>query len=436
MGNLYVDDSASGGANDGSSWSDAWTSITSVSASDGDVVYVASTHDESLSGTTYIGGSDSSPVHIVSATAGSDPPSYAAGATIRDWDSSSVIRPGSGGKFVAWWGMTLAADGSSGHNDLKLAMNDDSGSYFFGCTLKAVDQVYLTTANDSFAKYTSCSYEILASATSGSRYFYQSGAATIALIQDGSFENPHRDYALRKFYGGTSRFRACDFSDFSELHDDDSSSRSGSVQFSGCSTGSGFKVVGDEKSKKIGSVTTSDYSGSATLGEADAVAGLVGCVDFYGETKGDTSRYRDAGAKDSLTGDRYSHEISGQLGSLADGHNSTDLITRTEGGSPITVTLHVASGGTLHNDELWFDLFGPSDGSSARQHFATTRRANPTVAQAELASDSEAWTGSGVGTKQKISYTYTPHHAGLIHVVPVYAKGSGSVWVCPKLEVS
>ena len=434
MANHFVDDSATGGADDGTSWSDAWTSITSVSVSDGDTVYVAAGHEEDLSGTTYIGGSVSDPVNIVSATAGSDPPSYSAGATINNWTSSNLIRPGTGGKVVAWWGLTLAAD-SGNSQDLKLAMSDDSASYFFGCTLKAMDQVYLNSSNDSYAKYTSCDYEILASATSGSRYFYQTGASATADVRDGSFVNPHQDYAIRKFNGGVTRFRGCDMSDFSVAHNDDSADRSGSVQFSGCEFGAGFAVGAEPYSGKFGSVTVADYCESGTLGVSDAANGFTGVDDYHGRTAFDSSRYRDGGAKDSLTGDNYSHAVTGRYGSLAEGHNSCELVARVEGGSSITVTLHLAGSATLYNDEMWFDLFGPSTTSSPRQHFHTTRKANPTAAQAELTSDTESWTGSDVGTKYKIAYTYTPHHSGLVSIIPVYAKGSGTIFICPALTI-
>ena len=333
MANHFVDDSATGGANDGTSWSDAWTSITSVSASvgDGDTVYVSAGHDEDLSGTTYIGGSESAPVFVVSATAGSDPPTYSAGATLKNWTSSNVIRPGSGGKYVCWWGVTLSAD-SGNSQDLKLAMNDDSGSYFFDCTLSAMDQIYFTSSNDSYAKYTSCDYEIISTATSGSRYFYQTGVATIADVRDGTFTNPHRDYAIRKFNGGQTRFRACDMSDFDEAHDDDSSSRNGAVQFSGCEFKSGFTIGSEAFAKKIGSTTVADYCDAGTVGASDAVNGFTGVDDFYGRTTFDSARYRDAGAVDSLSGDNYCHALTARYGSLADGHNSCELVARVEGG--------------------------------------------------------------------------------------------------------
>ena len=433
MATHFVDSGASG-ANNGSSWADSYTSITSVSPAAGDVIYLAATHDESLSGTSYLGGTVSAPVWIVSATAGSDPVSYASGATLRAWTSSALIRPGSGGKFVVWWGVSLLADGA-GHQDLKLAMNDDSGSYFFDCTLKAMDQLYLTSSNDSYAKFTGCSMEILAAASSGGRYLYQTGIATTVDVRDGTVVNPHRDYAFRKFYGATSRFRACDLSSFDELHNDGSHSRSGSVQFSGWSAGSGFSLGTTDYARKVGSVTAADYCDAGTFSASDAVNGFTGANDYYGKTAFDSARYRSNGARDSLTGDNYSHAITGQYGSLAEGHNSCELVTRVDGGSSVVVTLHLAASGALYDDEMWVDFFGPSESSSARQYFHTTRKANPTVTRAELAADTEGWIGSGVGTKHRISVTFTPHHPGLCHVIPVYAKGSGSIYVCPQLTV-
>ena len=430
----YVDDNASG-IGDGSTWAHAYTSITSASgAAAGDVLFVASSHDETLAGHTDIGGTVSAPVTIVSATSGSAPAAYAAGATFRGWTTSKTIRPGTD-EFVVWWGCALLAEAAN-YDDLKLGMGNDSASYFFDCTFTARDQLYLTTNNDSYTKHTSCSYEILASSSAGGRYIYQSGTASSIDVRDGQLVNPHQDYAIRKFYGGATRVRACDLSGFSQGYNDGSTSRTGALQFSGCSVGSGFSVSLNSYASKVGGFTAADYCGDGAYGTSDAVAGFTGAVDYYGQTTLDTARFRTDGAVDSLTNNRYSHAVSGRYGTLAEGHNSCELVARVTGGEPVTVTLHLAGAATLYNDEMWFDFFGPSTSDSARQHFTTTRMANPTATRAALASDSASWTGSGVGTKHGISYTYTPHHGGLIHVVPVFAKAGGSVYICPKLTVA
>ena len=67
----YVDDTATG-ANDGSSETDAWTSFLSsdgAGTSAGDIIRVAHTHDEIISGSSnpdWSGGTNANPIRIIS----------------------------------------------------------------------------------------------------------------------------------------------------------------------------------------------------------------------------------------------------------------------------------------------------------------------------------------------------------------------------------
>ena len=432
----YVDDSKTSGADDGTSWDDSFLSITSAASAvgDGDLIVVSSQHDETLSGHTYIGGTVSDPVTIVSATSGSDPATYATGATFRGWTASKAIRPGTN-KFVSWWGCSMHAEAAN-YDDLKLGMSDDSAAYFFECTFTARDQLYLTTSNDSYTKHTGCSYEILASASAGGRYIYQSGTASTVDIRDGHLINSHKDYSVRRFYGGTLRMRGCDLSGFSEGYNDGSTSRTGPVQISGCSVGSGFSAGTADYASKVGGFTSVDYSGPGTYGTSDAVTGLIGALDYYGKTTHDASRYRAGGAKDSISGGAYCHAIICQYGTPTEGHNSCELVARVDGGSEVTATVCLSGSDTLTDEEFWIDWFCPSEGSTARQHFASSRKSNPLATATELTADTSSWTGSGVGTKYRVSLTWTPVYSGLIFALPVFAKSSSTVYLDPKITVS
>ena len=435
MATHFVDSGASG-ANNGNSWENAFSSLASVTpTSAGDVCYIASRHDQTISSDVVLSaGTASNPVWLVSATAGSDPVAYAAGATIRGLAYGVDIEAGSN-DYVCFWGLNLIADENAGA-DLPLGRGTDSTHYYFDCSFEAKDRIYLGTSTDSFAKHTSCSYTI--SGTGGGfRELYQSGTRSVVDVRNGAVTNTLKSHAVRLEHGVGTTFRACDLSDF-EFGALNTSTTNGGVaaRFSGCSVGTAFAPATTAYTSKPGNFSQVDYCGTGTLGATDAVNGFVGAVDYYGQTLFDASRYRVSGAKDSLTGDSYSHALTGRHGTLAEGHNSCELVTRVEGGSSVVVTLHLAASGTVYDDEMWVDFFGPSESSSTRQYFHTTRKANPTATRAELSADTEGWIGSGVGTKHRISVTFNPHHPGLCHVIPVYAKGSGTIYVCPQLTVN
>jgi hypothetical protein len=113
-----------------------------------------------------------------------------------------------------------------------------------------------------------------------------------------------------------------------------------------------------------------------------------------------------------------------------------DFSKKVEGGSSITVTVYVAGGAELYNDEVWLELEGPATTTAVRGYFYSSRVAYGTT-RAALTSDSSSWSGSGVGTVRKITHTYTPDHDGLLVARVCYAKTSGAaIYVDPQLDVA
>ena len=427
MATLYVD-SAATGTGDASSWANAATSVSTVSTSAGDVVLISAAHSEILSSTwTLSNGTFANPVKVISTTAGTT--TYAAGATLRGFTSSIKIVPGSN-DYLVLWGLTLKADGSSG-SDLWLGAANDSTMYFHDCTLYAEDRLYLSVNTDANSRFTDCTFT-LDSATGEVR---DGGTRAMAEVRGGSISDGQYSYAVRKEYNCQTKLRAVDLSDYTSAFNNISSSN-GSQQMvaSGCAVGSGFTVNAASTTQKSSNFAAAEYCGTSS----SALTTLAGLVDLGGETKTDTTRYRDSprGATDAVTGEPYCHAVTCTTGTMTAGHESAELATRIDApsGSTVILTVFLAGGATLTDEDFWIDCYLPPSGSTAQQHFTSTRLANPLATATELTDDGATWSGSGVGTRYKVSVTYTPTAAGIARIVPNFAK-TGTVYVDPRIEV-
>ena len=427
MATLYVD-SAATGTGDASSWANAATSVSTVSTSAGDVVLISAAHSEILSSTwTLSNGTFANPVKVISTTAGTT--TYAAGATLRGFTSSIKIVPGSN-DYLVLWGLTLKADGSSG-SDLWLGAANDSTMYFHDCTLYAEDRLYLSVNTDANSRFTDCTFT-LDSATGEVR---DGGTRAMAEVRGGSISDGQYSYAVRKEYNCQTKLRAVDLSDYTSAFNNISSSN-GSQQMvaSGCAVGSGFTVNAASTTQKSSNFAAAEYCGTSS----SAITTLAGLVDLGGETKTDTTRHRDSprGATDAVTGEPYCHAVTCTTGTMTAGHESAELATRIDApsGSTVILTVFLAGGATLTDEDFWIDCYLPPSGSTAQQHFTSTRLANPLATATELTDDGSTWSGSGVGTRYKVSVTYTPTAAGIARIVPNFAK-TGTVYVDPRIEV-
>lgn len=175
--------------------------------------------------------------------------------------------------------------------------------------------------------------------------------------------------------------------------------------------------------------------------------GLTEILNSYGGIKSDLTRYRTGGADDGEQVNAHSWEMicSANAKELFQWLKSPPMVRWVDGGSSLTFTVYIAGGATLQDDEFWIELSGPDDAGSAtsRGHFERSNDTAPDVPMtprdtpSNLSTDgSSTWNGAGVGTKQKISITYTPTIAGPVTVRCSFAKASATVYIDPKLDVA
>lgn len=164
--------------------------------------------------------------------------------------------------------------------------------------------------------------------------------------------------------------------------------------------------------------------------------------EYLGTVKSDSARYRTGGASDSETSYSWAMTTNANAVELYSALESPPMTVWTDddSGGAVTLTVYVASGATLNNDDFWIEVSSPDETASPNQtaqgNWQTTRAA-PLATPAALTTDaSSTWNGTGVGTKQEIAVTLNPTEPGPVTIRCFLAKPSTTVYVDPYLELT
>jgi hypothetical protein len=210
------------------------------------------------------------------------------------------------------------------------------------------------------------------------------------------------------------------------------------VKFSRCLLGTGGTIV-------TGTIDTPGFrveSYHCQIGTDSDPAYQMEIQDSRGKTEMDTARYRTGGASDGVRTNEYSWSMDTTVGSVRGypGHalESPPIDAWTDGDASTahTYRLYIASGGTLNDDDIWFELEGPNDAATDSMAVINTTRVAPrTTAAAYTTDGSSTWTGADVGTKQQMDITYTPDKPGPIRARVYMAVASDRVSIDPKIAI-
>lgn len=424
---IHYVNSGAGGANDGTSWTDAWTSLassTGVAAGDEVRVHNAHSQDPGASVTyNWSNGTEASPVKIVCVNKDASD-ALATGATIA--------------QTVA--GRNIVLQGSL---------------YVDGMTFNAADTFTIGTANKS-QRYSTCTLGIVV--TTATRALTSAGSPAVIEIYNSTINvnvvantgftvggrdrvtivnstiNFHASSASGptvSIAGASLEMRCCDIG-------------GSTTQFVAVATGARI----DAYRCKLGSFTNlmstaMGFASSVTVGECSAATvtgptfGLIGYGSDRGRVLGDSGRSRTGGATRNSVG--FSWEMTPSATAEEQIHplRTPDFAIKVEGGAARTLTVYVAGGEEMYNDEVWLEIEGPDDSNTTQGYYHSTRLPWRGARVVLDTASPSTWSGAGTGTERKIDHTYTPNHDGVVVIRVCYGKTSGAaIYVDPQIVVT
>lgn len=416
MATIYVDSNAAG-ANDGTSWTDAFTSINGLSLAAGDVVRVASDHSQT--GVVDAGQSAAvDGVTFISTNKADD--TYQAGATITCANIAMSV----------WRGFTINCT-----SDLKQAYQNLPAT-FIDCSINPNSSIWFV--NEEVVTFINCT---LFQSGSRSYHFYQRNGPTF-FIGGSILGNP-----TFNFYNATSDrttiilMKGVDLSSFNPTKLFTTPEHSNQVVLDGCKLPASMFDLIDAYNRgqyvKLINCYTAAPGGARLTGTSETNR-LISELS--------TTVYRTGGASQEGVG--FSWNMQRQSGGSFSGDSiggaiaDTPFLAWVEGGSPVTIDLHIihdgngsGTGGDLTNKEFAAILTGPPESGNAQGY--ASMKPDLTPVAADLAASTATWTGTAFTNKQKISWTYTPAVAGYVEVRPTMAVGAArEIFVCPKLDIS
>lgn len=434
-------DPAATGANNGTSWADAYTTIAAAVTGAGasGKIYMASTGVELISASqTFSSTLLLAPILISSdKTSGFPPTVELAGARIGSTNSTNLTLLGSffskGVFFTAGEGSTatrnLAFDSGTGEHIIRMV----GGGVELRNTGAASRITLGTGATNRRTRY---SFENIEHRFGNAGQGYQCNVASLS-IKDGATAGSAITELIKLFNLVVADVRVDGL---------DMSSCATAVQLlpsaagvTGSAIFSNIKAPASWSGSLMATPPAQDslYARAYNVDSASTNYRMIG-VGFNGTMRSETTIVRTGGATDGTTPLSWRMETTTQSYPLTSLRTDPIAVWNT-GTSSITATVEVITNNvTLKDDECWIEVGYLDDTGTPLGAFISDEKSSQLVAGTDQTASTDTWTTTGLTTpvKQKLSVTFTPDKAGFIYAIVHLARSNTVVYVDPEITVT
>jgi hypothetical protein len=443
MATYYLRSGAAGAAN-GTSWANAYTTLTAALSgkSAGDTIFVSEDHSETtaLDLTFTSPGSAAAPCRVICV------------------DHTGSVPPVSADR------RSTAAISTSAGNDINFTGGNIiyEGIIFSAGSSSSTARIFATTSTDQSVKFKNCALRIATTSSSGNIVLGSSSAGGSLIVLDNTtvqFSSTAQTISCTAsllwmntpsaitgatiptiLLSSVSGNRSARF----DLRGVDlSAAGSGKTLFDLALSGV-IEIVASMVDCKIDSAVTlttrPPARGSGGLDYLRCDSGGTnykhGRVRYEGTLTEETTIVRTGGANDGTTTISWKIVTTANSNEFYPFESLPIAIWNDTTGSSVTATIEgIWGGGAVpNNDDIWIEAEYLGSSGSPLASFVNDGKADILAANAGHTSSSETWGGST--TKFKMAVTFTPQQKGWVFVRVKAAKASSTFYIDPKITLS